>query len=281
MSAAIIPGRLLLVSPAVGGDARTSVQAGSVDNPGISCDAAADLPAVTYFDGYTLMQGSTAHVIQDNTIYTMQSDGTWIQQDEAGRFDVYTKAETNNLLDTEIAHQAGIQLLTDNAQNTKIDGNKDALDYIIDHDIKKNVMDKVKRIGTSNANADTTYTVGGIIFTVNPDGTITVSRPSAGSSQAVYLYNDAAAILIDDYCTGDYVFSTGSTDSGFNFRLSQLDSGSFLYVTTSILIPDRASYTGINVSISVSASFSGTITLKPMICHKSLWYITQNFVPAQ
>lgn len=247
----------------------------------IECDEVTDLPAVNAFTGKTLVKGSEAHVINGNMIYELNSSGTWIIQDEAGRFDVYTKAETNNLVDTEIAHQAGIQLLTDNAQNTKIDGNKDALAYIIDHDIKKNVMDKVKRIGTSNTNADTTYTVGGITFSVNPDGTITVSRPSAGSSQAVYLYNDAAAILIDDYCTGDYVFSTGSTDSGFNFRLSQLDSGSFLYVTTSILIPDRASYTGINVSISVSASFSGTITLKPMICHKSLWDITQNFVPAQ
>lgn len=98
MSAAIIPGKLLLVVPAAGGDSTTYVQAGTVDDPGISCDAAADLPAATYFSGYTLMQGSTAHVIQDNTIYTMQSDGTWILQDEASRMDVYTKTEINTML---------------------------------------------------------------------------------------------------------------------------------------------------------------------------------------
>lgn len=98
MSAAIIPGKLILAVAAVGGDSRTSVLAGTVDDPGISCDTVADLPAPTYFDGYTLLQGSTAHVITDNTIYTMLSDGTWILQDEASRMDVYTKSQVDTLL---------------------------------------------------------------------------------------------------------------------------------------------------------------------------------------
>ena len=116
MSAAIIPGKLLLVVPAAGGDSTTYVQAGTVDDPGISCDAAADLPAATYFSGYTLMQGSTAHVIQDNTIYTMQSDGTWILQDEASRMDVYTKTEIDTMLSD----------YTTTADQQVIDGQQDA-----------------------------------------------------------------------------------------------------------------------------------------------------------
>lgn len=118
MSAAIIPGKLILAVAAVGGDSRTSVLAGTVDDPGIICDTVADLPSTTYFDGYTLLQGSTAHVITDNTIYTMLSDGTWVLQDEASRMDVYTKPQIDSMLSdyTTTANQ----MLIDGAQDNDI-----------------------------------------------------------------------------------------------------------------------------------------------------------------
>lgn len=120
MSATIIPGKLILAVAAVGGDSRTSVLAGTVDDPGISCDTVADLPSPTYFDGYTLLQGSTAHVITDNTIYTMLSDGTWILQDTASRMDVYTKQQTDNAISDAITAQAAIQSSVDGAQDGEI-----------------------------------------------------------------------------------------------------------------------------------------------------------------
>lgn len=244
----------------------------------LECDTLSDLPSTaTDIAGYTLEIGSDAHIIQDNTVHMMLSDGTWVIQDEASRMDVYTKAETNNLVDTEIQHQAGLQAVTDAAQDAAIDKELAALVYITDNAIQKNVMPKVKRIGTSNSNAQSTYTIGGITFTANADGTITVTRATTGTSQAVYLYGDSAAITIDDYCTGQYEFSTGATEPNFNIRLSQLDSGGYLYINTHANIPDRGTYTAINVSISVSASFSGTLTIKPMICAQSLWKISEQY----
>lgn len=64
----------------------------------ISCDTAADLPAATYFSGYTLEQASKAHVISDNQWYMLQSSGTWVQQvpEEIGY--TYTKAEIDSLI---------------------------------------------------------------------------------------------------------------------------------------------------------------------------------------
>lgn len=118
MSAVLIPGKLLLVVPAAGGDARTSVQAGTVDDPGISCDTVADLPSPTYFDGYTLMQESTAHVVTDNTIYTMLSDGTWILQDEASRLNVYTKPQIDSMLSDYTT--TADQMVIDGAQDGEI-----------------------------------------------------------------------------------------------------------------------------------------------------------------
>ena len=137
MSAAIIPGKLILAVAAVGGDSRTSVLAGTVDDPGISCDTVADLPSTTYFDGYTLLQGSTAHVITDNTIYTMLSDGTWILQDEASRMDVYTKTQIDTMLSDYTT--TADQNLIDSAQNADISALETILTNITDIHLVRSV----------------------------------------------------------------------------------------------------------------------------------------------
>ena len=137
MSAAIIPGKLILAVAAVGGDSRTSVLAGTVDDPGISCDTVADLPSPTYFDGYTLLQGSTAHVITDNTIYTMLSDGTWILQDEASRMDVYTKTQIDTMLSDYTT--TADQNLIDSAQNADISALETILTNITDIHLVRSV----------------------------------------------------------------------------------------------------------------------------------------------
>lgn len=68
----------------------------------IEGDTLSDLPGVNDFDGITLVCGSEFHCIQDNTIYAMKSDGTWVIQDEASRMDVYTKAETDTAIETAV-----------------------------------------------------------------------------------------------------------------------------------------------------------------------------------
>lgn len=72
----------------------------------IEGDDLSDLPGVNDYDGITLVCGSEFHCIEDNTIYCMKSDGTWIIQDEASRMDVYTKSEVDTIadgLDTKIS----------------------------------------------------------------------------------------------------------------------------------------------------------------------------------
>ncbi len=138
----------------------------------------------------------------------------------------------------------------------------------------KNKFKLTTRIGTSNTNASSTYTIGGLTFTANADGTITLTRNSSGSSQAVWLYDADAAILIDDFCTGGYVFDTGVDDQNVRFRLSKLDNGSNFYVRDNAVIPSKGTYTGINVSISVDPGFTGTLTIRPMICSKDVYAIS-------
>lgn len=87
----------------------------------LECDTLSDLPsAATDISGYTLDIGSDAHIIQDNTVYMMLSDGTWIIQDEASRMDVYTKTQTDQQISAAVAAQAAIQAVTDGNQDGEI-----------------------------------------------------------------------------------------------------------------------------------------------------------------
>jgi 50S ribosomal protein uL3 len=66
----------------------------------IECDNLTDLPSQDALSGYRLTIGTTAHVIDTNAVYMMQSGGSWKVQ-SAGT-DVYTKAETDALIASSI-----------------------------------------------------------------------------------------------------------------------------------------------------------------------------------
>lgn len=67
----------------------------------ILCDTVADLPAVNAFTGYELIWGSTAHVIDDNQDYMMDSLGNWYPDGGTVWQNVYTKTETDTLLNAK------------------------------------------------------------------------------------------------------------------------------------------------------------------------------------
>lgn len=144
----------------------------------------------------------------------------------------------------------------------------------------KNLFAGLQRVGTTSSNAQQTYTIGGVKFTVNSDTTITIERVSStSSSQAVWCYNSSAAILLDNFCDGNYVFATGlESNPKVRVRLAKLDNGSYMYINSAATIP-ASTETGINVSISVDADFSGTVTCKPMVCSKAAWEISKKIVP--
>lgn len=59
----------------------------------IECDTVSDLPSMSQ-TGYTIMQGSKAHVIEDNSTYKMQSNGTWVLQYANG---YYTETQIDDM----------------------------------------------------------------------------------------------------------------------------------------------------------------------------------------
>lgn len=64
----------------------------------VLCDTVSDLPTINAFTGYTLMQGSKAHVIDDNSDYMLSSGGSWYPYGGEIWQNVYTKAEIDTLL---------------------------------------------------------------------------------------------------------------------------------------------------------------------------------------
>lgn len=64
----------------------------------IVADAVADLPTVNTFTGYALTIGSVCDVIQTGARYMMDSGGSWYEQLHDVGADVYTKQQTDTLL---------------------------------------------------------------------------------------------------------------------------------------------------------------------------------------
>lgn len=60
-------------------------------------DNFSDLPAKTYFTGYSLENGSTGKTSEDGAEYIMDSSGDWHKIDKSPYADVYTKTEVDNI----------------------------------------------------------------------------------------------------------------------------------------------------------------------------------------
>lgn len=265
MSAILIPDgtNIVQVSAWSEGDTYTHIRAGNVMNAGISCDTTADLPAQAGgISGYYLEQGSTAHVIADNTTYTINSSGTWVLQDTSPFKDVYTKSQVDELLAT-------MQYEIDSFYAVKY-----AVEDIINYSIVKNLFETTA----------TTQTITDVTFTNNGNGTWTTSGTAAARRQAVLHFT-----VPDNLPTGDYVLS-GCPAGGYvgaikyclyiwditdNVRISNNDTGNSIIFNWT---PNPTHDYSIGIDIRQGTNADG-LTFKPMITLKSYYDLTPNFRP--
>lgn len=126
-------------------------------------DTVADLPAdPSDVLGYTLLQGSTCHIIADSTKYMMQSTGTWIQQLSDLDADVYTRQQIDQMIQQLTATQ----------------------------DAQAEEIGVIANLGAKNILpiSVTTQTVSGVDFVVDAAaGTITVTADGSQTASA-FLY---------------------------------------------------------------------------------------------
>lgn len=120
-----------------------------------------------------------------------------------------------------------------------------------------------------------------ITFTYNSDGSITVNGYTTDAGTAyVYLRLNGSNINADTWCNGNYVLSGCPTnDSGLSLQARGTDYTKSESGTGVELTP----YSGSGaVRITVMVAKSSTIdnlTIRPMICSKAAWEISQTYQP--
>lgn len=257
-------------------DTLVHIRAGSFDSPGLSCDTVSDLPAQSGgITGYYLEQGSTAHVIENNTIYTLKSDGVWVIQDEASRMNVYTKPEIDSMLEDYTT--TADQQLIDAAQDADITDLLNAATELIDTGHKNLMHLSGSDVTGYGIQCTFNYAAGTITLDgVNPDkkctGSFNIqcadSRTLGLVEGTVYNFSCGGYETSND-TIGLYVYTVNASP------LSQFDC-----YTNNIAAWNTAweQASGFRLFIR-SGTVVDNVVLKPMICAQAYYKISDKFVP--
>ena len=161
----------------------------------------------------------------------------------------------------------------DSDKVSKISTNEDALIELVDSGAK-NVL---KFDGLS-----VTASPQGVNFTLNADGTVTIKRVSAGTSNATsVLQLNGSDLYIDDYCNGNYQISGCPVGGGQGSYELGVISGTYDVrdYGEGAILPDKGGNTNIYLRILARKDFDGEVTFKPMICSKAAWDISHTYQP--
>jgi hypothetical protein len=154
----------------------------------------------------------------------------------------------------------------------------------VDNVATKDVLAELVDSGAKNLLKITvaSQTIGGVTFTVNDDGTVTVDGTNTGTGSVSFmLVPNQQANLIPD---GDYWLSgcpQGGGTNTFDLRWFRYSPNASAYDTGSgAAIHKNGNTTDSNIAIVVRPGVTvNNITFKPMLCTKAAWDISQTYVP--
>ena len=247
------------------GDSTTHVRAYLV------CDTTADLPGINDISGYTLEMGSRALVIQDAAKYCMQSDGTWTLQQTADLQSIITQLSD----------------IDDRLNDTTADATwaKSQIELFIKPAVISLIDTGAKNIVENNLMSKTRY---GVTATTNADGTITITGASTSANDFILVYD-----LYDEAQSASFNSSIPAPEGEFvcpptenlSVRLQVLNynSSSDYAVKASsdslVAFSFSKQYMVFRIWIKSTADFSTPVVIKPMVCLKDYWNISENFAP--
>lgn len=261
MSAILTPynNNVVQIGVYTAGDTYTHIRAGNLQFPGVSCDTVSDLPAQAGgIPGYYLEQGSTAHIIADNTEYMIDSGGNWILQDTSPYSNVYTKTEVDNLLTP----------ITDDI-TTLYTANSTLREYVagLINDGAKNRL---------NVFATASQIINGVSWVINADGTVTANGTATANSFFYLIPNNAniafgEATIISGCPAGGsastYEIQVAMVAGTIYHDYGDGESIPFDYVYRYFVCCVRNGYNANN------------LIFRPMICDTWKYAITPAFVP--
>lgn len=262
MSAILTPynNNVVQVGVYTAGDTYTHIRAGNLQFPGISCDTVSDLPAQAGgISGYYLEQGSTAHIIADNTEYMIDSGGNWILQDTTPYNNIYTKTEIDTIV-------SGIESRISGIESSVLD-NTYMIGKLID-DGAKNIL---------NVWGQSSQAISGITWTINNDGTVR-AQGTATANSILYIWRNAfpppaiAESIVVSGCPA------GASDTTFDIAYTTNASGT-ISITTPQTISQAIAATTTRFGLRVYSGQTVDIVFKPMVCSYRKYQYSSEFVP--
>ena len=237
------------------GDASTKVRARLV------CDTTADLPAPSDISGYTLQEGSTAHVIDSPADYMMKSDGSWILQQSVDlSYIISSLSDIDNRLHSAESDASYAKLQID--------------DYI--YPVLRVMINRGAK-NALNLLSAATDTVNGITFTVNDDCSITMT----GTASATAFFSVPVTIPAGAYWYSGMPEDGSSSTYRLELRLTPGGSVSSTCDTAAgVAFVRNSDYTGyFSIRVASGYTFTEPKTVKPMIAPQILQQITADYVP--
>lgn len=165
------------------------------------------------------------------------------------------------------------------ALNVLIDQNRAALVELVDVSGKNKLA--FAEIGTNDSHGST-FTSGGVSWTLNQDGSITATRTeSSATDSSCNIRIATGSLYIDDYCTGGYVLSGCPAGGGAETYAMRALRGDDYRVTdtgSGAVLPAKGAATDIYINMLYYASYTGSITFKPMVCSSAAWNISTEWI---
>lgn len=224
----------------------------------IECDTASDLPGINDFTGKVLNKGSTAHVIDANEKYMMDSTGTWNIQQQSPFSDVYTKSEVDSLLTP----------ITDDITTL----------YTADSDIRANIS-KLINDGAKNrldVFQTASQTINDVVWTINADGTVTANGQASANS-FLYLIPNNTNIGFGE-ATHISGCPSGGSASTYEIQVAMVGGTTYHDYGDGEYIPYDYVYRYFVCCVRNGYNANNLI-FKPMICDTWKYALTPEFVP--
>lgn len=236
------------------------------------CDDYSDLPTQSGLSGYELAQGCIAHVINENKDYMIDSGGNWHVYGGDSWTNVYTKSETDALLDDKQDELTTAQLDAVNSGITasKLTADEAALVELVDGGAK-NLFPSFD----TKSSGSVTYSYA--------NGTVSASGTKSSGVNYVDIVENRPISELGLHI-GDIIKLYNTSD---NLRLGVVlgDGTTFdSAITTGNEVKEVTIGTGkthIYIRMQILSTVTGTINLSstPMVCTTADWDISHKFVP--
>lgn len=217
-----------------------------------------------------------------------EADAKFLSKDDAS---TALAGKQDSLNQTQLAAvNSGIN----SAKVAQIENNKtnilsvqEALSEVIDKGSKNLLPFDLASLKSSNSDKtwnDNICQVNGVDITVGADGSLTFNGTSSASFEFYIKRRLADGYTLPD---GTYMFNNNLTDqtNNWSIRINRTVSGSgVIYGTDTgngllFTVTDALATTGIWIVCDTSGVQFNNLTIKPMICTKAEWEISQNYVP--